>query len=476
MVRNSIIPLLLIAILPASGYGQVSWTLERCVAEAEKNNLNIRDRALDIELSRTGRQQAIGSFIPSLNGFATHGYNWGRVIDPFTNTFATDRVRTNNLGVRADVDLFGGFRNQRSLEQSNVDIAVSQEALEAAKVQLRTSMVDNFLSVLDLSERIRVAEIQVGRTKEQLSDLLQLIDAGSRPIAERYDLEAQIAQEEFNVTDLETQLDRAKLGLIQLMQVDGLSYMNFQVQGPDITQVDIIPDGSTFDQVLNSAKDNFPAYKQAELSERSAELSVKIAEAQQYPSLSLSGTIGSGYSGRNTEFVGEPIVGDPQLIGQTATGEDVFTLPQVSFNTETKTFGDQLNDNFNQSISFSLSVPIFNGFQTRTAISQARIRQLQAQNRTKATFNQLSTDVQNALALQASSYRQFVAAQKNYEAAEKAYEYAVERAEAGVITSLDLRTAKANLDQALSQMINAKYAAVLAKKYLDILQGKPLTL
>lgn len=446
------------------------------MAEAEKNNLNIRDRALDIELSRTGRQQAIGSFIPSLNGFATHGYNWGRVIDPFTNTFATDRVRTNNLGVRADVDLFGGFRNQRSLEQSNVDIAVSQEALEAAKVQLRTSMVDNFLSVLDLSERIRVAEIQVGRTKEQLSDLLQLIDAGSRPIAERYDLEAQIAQEEFNVTDLETQLDRAKLGLIQLMQVDGLSYMNFQVQGPDITQVDIIPDGSTFDQVLNSAKDNFPAYKQAELSERSAELSVKIAEAQQYPSLSLSGTIGSGYSGRNTEFVGEPIVGDPQLIGQTATGEDVFTLPQVSFNTETKTFGDQLNDNFNQSISFSLSVPIFNGFQTRTAISQARIRQLQAQNRTKATFNQLSTDVQNALALQASSYRQFVAAQKNYEAAEKAYEYAVERAEAGVITSLDLRTAKANLDQALSQMINAKYAAVLAKKYLDILQGKPLTL
>jgi outer membrane protein len=471
-------PLLFVFTLsaPFIARSQQTWTLEQCVAKAEQNNLNIRDRALDIELDRLNKRQAVASFIPSLNGFATHGYNWGRVIDPFTNTFATDRVRTNNLGLRADLDLFNGFRNQRNLEQSKVGIAVSEQALEASKVQLRTAVVDNFVSILDLNERIKMAEVQVARSRSQLVDLMVLIDGGVRANAERFDLEAQIAQEEFNETDLQNQLDQAKLALLQLMQVQDIAYVDFNVEGPDITQVDILPDGLTYSQVLDSAKQGFPAYQQAILSERSSALTVKIAESAYYPSLVLSGSVGSGYSGRNTERVGEPVFLDPVQIGQTATGEDVFSLPQPNYMTETKAFGDQLNDNLNRSMSFSLNIPIFNGLQTRTSVAQARIRQVQAQNRIHSTLNQLSTDVQNALALQSASYKRFVAAQTNYEAAEKAYEYASERLAAGVITSLELRVAKANLDQALAQMVNAKYSAVLAKKYIDILQGKPVTL
>jgi len=281
---------LLVTCLVISASGQTTWTLEQCVAEAERNNLTIRDQALQLEIAKLNNEQAKGAFLPTLNGFATHGYNWGRVIDPFTNTFATDRVRTNNLALQADMDLFQGFRNQRTLEQSNLDIEASEEAIEAARIQLRTAVVDNFLNVLDVNERLKVARIQVGRTDDQRQNLQVQIDAGNRPRVDLLDLDAQRAQEQFTVTDLEVQLDRNKLTLIQLLQLKGVSIADFEISAPDITQVEVAPTDVLFSDVLAAARENFPAYRQAVLNEQSAALSTKIAEAGRYPSLTLSGS------------------------------------------------------------------------------------------------------------------------------------------------------------------------------------------
>ena len=85
---------------------QATITLEQCLARAEERNLALRDAALDADLAGQAHEQAYWSFLPNLNGAVTHGYNWGKTIDQYTNTFATDRVRTNNLYLSSDVTLF----------------------------------------------------------------------------------------------------------------------------------------------------------------------------------------------------------------------------------------------------------------------------------------------------------------------------------------------------------------------------------
>jgi outer membrane protein TolC len=111
------IALLTIIALPA----QETWTLEQCVKRAQERNLDVRNAALDADLADKVHEQAYWSFLPNLNGAATHGYNWGKTIDQYTNTFATDRVRTNNLYLNSDVTLFQGGRKQQELKQTALD-------------------------------------------------------------------------------------------------------------------------------------------------------------------------------------------------------------------------------------------------------------------------------------------------------------------------------------------------------------------
>ena len=59
--------------------------------------------------------------LPSLNSSVSHAYNFGRTIDPYTNTFTVDRVRNNNIGLSSSVTLFAGFQNINNIRKSNFD-------------------------------------------------------------------------------------------------------------------------------------------------------------------------------------------------------------------------------------------------------------------------------------------------------------------------------------------------------------------
>jgi outer membrane protein len=218
-----------------------------------------------------------------------------------------------------------------------------------------------------------------------------------------------------------------------------------------------------------------PAYKRTELDLESAQRSVDIARAGGIPSLRFSANVASGYSGLDEVIVGEPIFGAPALVGFTESGENVFT-PNVSYNSETKSFGQQLGDNVNYSTAWTLSVPIFNNLSTRTATQQARIRYEQARIQRTDQEQQLQLAVQQAITDQRAGFRQYRAAANAFEASQESLRYANERFEQGAITALELSTAKANLNRSNADMITARYTYILAAKSLDILQGIPLTL
>ncbi|MBP7513615.1 MAG: TolC family protein, partial [Flavobacteriales bacterium] len=103
---------------------QQKWTLQQCLQRAEEKNLTVRNAELSADLADRVHDQAFWSFLPNLNAGGTHGYNYGRVIDRFTNTFATDRVRTNNFWLSSNLTLYQGGQLRNTHKQA----AISEEA------------------------------------------------------------------------------------------------------------------------------------------------------------------------------------------------------------------------------------------------------------------------------------------------------------------------------------------------------------
>ena len=466
---------LLTALLPCSAFAQQAWTLDQCVRHAEEKNLNVRNAALDAELADQGKRQAAYALLPDLNAYASHGYNWGKTIDQFTNTFATDRVRSNNFYLSSQVSLFEGLRKQTALSKAKLDADGSAKGLEDQRNTVRLSTVQAFLDVLSLRERISASEKQVANINEQLGVTNALVDGGRLPRSEAMDQRSQLAQQEYTLIDLRNQHDQRLLDLMQQLLLTPEEQRSFDIVAPAISGLAISDPAQNAEEVLRAVLAANPGYAQADLLAQSAGKDIAIARSGMIPALRLEGALGTGYSGRNIEAVGDPVLGDPQLIGFTQGGEEVFT-PSYTQDTRTRAFGSQLDDNLNESVTLSLSIPLFNNQRNKYATDQARIRHEQAKNAVEAQRQSLERQVQQAITAQRGAYRQFEAAQRAQEAATESLRLAQERFTAGAATSLDLNTARTNLDRATADGITAKYNYVMAAKYLDILQGLPVSL
>lgn len=463
----------LVLLLSSTLWSQSDWTLQQCVERAEQKNLTLQGAMLDRDLSAQTLKAANWAFVPDLNAAATHGYNWGQTIDRYTNTFATDRVRSNNFWMSSNWTLFNGFSLQNQRRRADLDQMSAEEAIAATRMTIRTNVVQRFMEMLSARENIIAGEAQVARTREQLARSQEMVDAGRTARVELFDLKAQLAREEFNVVTAMNQYEQARLRMAQLLLLSPQEAAGFSVRAPEMGTMELEPPTSTVDEVLDAVLKTHPAYKQTLYDVQSAERSVEIARAGSLPSLQLNGSIASGYSGRDVKIVGEPIVGAPQAIGFTENGETVYT-PNISYNTETRSIGEQLPDNFNKSVSLSLNVPLFNRMQNRTAIAQARIRYEQAFLRQADQRQQLELTVQQVLNDQRASFRQYEAARNSRDASEEALRYAQERFEQGVINSLDLSNAKTNLNRATADLINARYQFLMATGSLKIMMGEPL--
>jgi outer membrane protein len=461
--------------LAISVSAQQPWTLEQCMKRAEERNLDLRNAALDADLASKAHEQAYWSFLPNLNGGATHGYNWGKTIDQYTNTFATDRVRTNNLFLSSDVTLFQSGRKHQELKQAALDEEAADKGLEAMRNDIRTAVVRAYLDLLGLREQQHAAEDQAAATRDQSSVTQSLFDAGRVARADLLDIQSQLAQDEYTAADLQIQAEKAKLTLEQLMQLTGAEMAGFDILAPSIGELAIAEPTATEEEVLRNVVATNPAYAQLDLQAQSAERSIAIARSAALPSLSFNASLGTGYSGRNFEAIGDPEPDGSVLIGATEDNVPVYA-PSFSQATRVKPFSRQLNDNLNESIGFTLSLPLFNNMRNRYATDQARIQHEKAKNAVEAERNALQVDVQNALTAQRGAYRQYLSAKRTVDASTEALRLANERYTQQAITVTDLNVAKARLQQATSQLIQAKYTYLMAEKSLDILQGIPVTL
>ena len=302
-------------------------------------------------------------------------------------------------------------------------------------------------------ELVAVNEDKLALSKFQVNRISEMVDVGRLPKGDLLDTESQMAQEELQLINVQNQLDIAFLNMKQLLDLD--AYYLFDIAAPEVKINESFTIRNT-DELYEIAIGNLPDVKSAKAKVQSSERSLTIAQGRRSPILNLSGSMGTGYSDARKRIIG------------------IDSLSLVPIYVDYK-FEDQLDDNVSQSVSFSLTIPIFNGWQVNSSVVSAKIGVLQSQYNLQQAENQLRKEIEQANADALAAHKKYLASQKSALALLESFRYTEEKYNVELVSTYEYNGAKNRLFQAEADLLQAKYDYIFKTKILDFYTGNELT-
>jgi len=352
-----------------SSFSQKSWTLKECINRAKEENLDIKQIKLSVLSSEQQLLQSKSSLFPSLNGGVSQGYNYGRTVDPYSNEFTNLNVNTNNFSLYSTVTLFSGFQNINEVKRANYEYMARKYDIEKVINDISIIVTTDFLQLLFNQELVIMAEKQLDISLQQEERISKLVKEGQLAKSSLLETRSQVASEKLQLVKTKSQKEIVLLNIKQLLEIEANN--NFEILIPSISLPDQKKIPST-EEIYTSALEVFPNVKSAEYRLKSSAKSLAISRGGRSPRIMFNGSIGSGYSDARTRIIGIDSLGMMPSGYQLSSGENVL-MPILDFNSEITPFNQQLKDNFSQSLSFSLSIPIFNGWITNSSIANTKI-------------------------------------------------------------------------------------------------------
>lgn len=485
-MKRAILLVVVFAAVVTSGFAQSTpkpLSLPECVDIALKNNLRVRRSIFNVETANVNLFQSKMNFLPTLNGGASQNFNFGRSINPVTNTFEAQRANSMNVQVNSSLLLFNGFRVTNSFRQSRVDVAAADEDLQKAKNDVIINVVTLYINVIFNKELLQNNQYQLSSSQQQLERIVKQVEAGALPKSNQLTQEAQVATNEVNLINQENALNLSMLQLKQAMQIPASEPMDVVI--PEIALEDLILE-ATPDQVYMESLKTMPEIKSAMLKVQSAQHALKAAKGSLYPRLSLNATAFSNYSSLNTDipvFDRETVPSMTPGANQSPIGyayaPGIGSAPVYGFQFPLKSIDpngrfDQINENLSEQVGIQLQIPIFNNWSSRANVQRAaiqnevaRINEIEVQNTLRQTIESAYNDAYAAS-------KTYAANQKQVSAREEAYRMVLQRFELGSANFVEKQIAENDLFQSRSDLTRAKYNFIFRKKILDFYQGKQI--
>ena len=421
---------------------QSAWSLRQCCDYAIEHNISIkqqqnqcRQRELDLSTAKNSR-------LPDLNGSLSQNFSFGRGLTS-QNTYTNTNTSSTSLQLGTSIPLFTGFEipNQIKLNQLNLEAATAD--LEKAKNDIRMQVAQAYVQILYDMEMADVAHRQVAIDSAQVARLQAFVKNGKASGVELSQQKATMAHSRLTATQADNNLKLSILSLSQLLELP--SPDGFSVVRPSLESVDNLMAQdhlTTPDQIYAEALGIKPEILSQQLKLKGTAHQIKIAQAGNYPTLSLSGGLGTNYY-KTSGFKGDG-------------------------------FGKQLENNFSQYIGLSMSIPIFNRFQTRNRIRSARIdqanQQLQLDNTKKALYKEIQQVYYNAQNAQSKTQSSAEAVQSSKDA----FQLMQAKYENGKSTITEFNEAKNNYLKSESDLVQARYENLYQHALLEFYRGKDL--
>ena len=458
--------ILLFSFAGLSASGQDVWTLDRALAHAEKNSLQIIQARHDIKRAEIDLASTRQQRIPSLRFSSNLSSSTGRTIDPTTNDFTTESNYNQSANLNSGVQLFNGGLIHKQVQDARIGQRIAALQVDATTDNVLLAVVQQFFQGLFAKENVTMAKANLQLLKGQVDRTQAEVSAGSKPENELLEIQAEVALSEQRLIDAENQQDLADLQFKQLLRLPVEEDIILQLPPAEDIRPDDI-DLLSLTELRNRARALSPSIHAAEAQVESAALGIRLAQSQYYPSLSLGGSLSTNYSSarRSAITTGTSIMnqtvfldGNPVTVG--------FENPIYRF--EPIPYSDQLKDNWGLGFGLQLSIPIYSQGTLKASVQRARINHQSTIIQKEQRVQQFTEELERNITDLKSSYRSYIASDKTLAASTRFFDNIKLSYDLGASTSFDLINAQNRKEEAEIQFLIAKYEYLARKRSLQI--------
>lgn len=409
-------------------------TFDEAIGIALEQNVAVRQAANTNALGETAVQQQKIQRLPDLRLNVNGANNVGRNFSQSDGAIVNQQTQSLSTGVSSSITLFDGGKTTSAIRSAQASQEASAADLTRAKQTAVFTVASNFVGLANQREQLRVQEENLSAQQAQEALIKQLVDAGSRPIADLYQQQAAVASAKLAVVQAKRTVELANLDLIQALQLEASGSYEFVTPQLPATPV---ASSEHLDVLLTRALEHRSDLDAGKARLGAAEQDVRAANAARLPSIALSGSYSTAYS----------------------SAADLA-------------LGSQLDQRRGGSLGVGISVPVFDRGAASLSAQRAKIAADNARIALDANRQSIALEVRRAYLDQTTAAEQLTSAEAQQTAAAMALEMTQQRYRAGAATLVEVTQARAQQVQAASAVIAARYNLLLQRTIMSYYTGE----
>lgn len=417
------------------------WSLRDCIDYALANNIKLQKTKIQEYSALEDVKQSQSALLPSLNLSTSQNMNYtpwpqqGRatVADGYVQS-SVDKVYYNgSYSLMGNWTVWNGNKNRNNVKLNK--LAVEQARLDSATTanSVLEQIAQLYVQILYSNEAISVTKesLKTSQTNEQRGKTM--VEVGKMSRADLAQLTAQRAQDEYAIVEAESNLRNYKRQLKELLQITNDE--EFDVAVPSTTDDMALEAVPALNDVYTASLEQRPEIKNAKLGIESSDLGIKVAKAGRMPTVSLNAGVTTSTS---------------------SMGDNAW--------------GTQMKNNFSLGGGVTVSIPLFDNRQTKTAVNKAKLQKQSYLLDLQDKQTTLYSTIENYWLQAVTNQNKFKAARVSTESAQASYELLSEQFKQGLKNTVELMTGKTNLLQAQQNELQSKYLAILNLNMLEFYQ------
>ena len=406
---------------------------------AADHSHGVRQQQFALEDSRAVKTQAIGAFLPSVYGSVDGQINFGRAIDPSTNTYTDVSTLYNGYGLQASLVVFDGLQRYNNLRLAKANVAMGRSGVRAEKDDVALKVYKAYMDLVYCEGAVSQTAKKRDESRELLRQTSVMAEVGQKSEADVAQMRATLAADDYELTHMQSQTTKALLALKQQMNfpiADTLIVEKPSVDAP-------LQSSDNAYNIYNVALKTNPRIAQAESSVAAARYALRAARGAFLPTLSLSGGVSTSFF-RNMDVGGHA------------------------------PFCKQFKNNAGEYVALSLSIPIFNRLGSVSSVRSRRIALDRARESLNYERSELQRIIAEAVADVENSAKEVLKMQDQVEADSLAAYLTTRKFEEGIASSIDVRTAAVTLLQSRAKLLQSQLTMAYNQRLLAYYKGEKL--
>ncbi len=419
------------------------WSMTECMEYAIENSPVVKQREYEADNYKASYMAATGAFLPGLGASVGNSFSFGRNVDPETNMMANQSSYNNSYTVETNLTLFRGGQLVNQWKQAKVNRLLGKNNEQLAKDELAMEVMDAYINVIFYKGMIKFASDKLVESNQNYYKTSRMEELGLKSVADLAQIEAQKAADDYNLTQYENMYNISMLTLKEKMSYP---YEKELVIDTLLVDFDYLPAVESVADIFEYAREYNPTAIQYDLQLKSYKYDYKIAKGNYFPSLSLYGSVGTGYT---------------------------TIMSGATEDSSSDSFRKQFSDKRGEYISITFSIPLFNRFSYLTNTRKARNHVRIAEAQQTDVLQQLQGTIEKNVLDREGYAKETIQLGKQVKANELAYQLVLRQYEEGLMSPIDVQTTSATLLESRANLLQRKLMYIMKSKIVDYYKGVP---